>query len=66
MKKSEAKQKCIEFLISKGYIFNGNNITPPDAEHPLDAMAIQDEMEEISDCNYTLRYVGDNLRIVKV
>lgn len=62
----KTKAKCIEFLTSKGYIFNGQNITAPDTNSPLEAISIQDELEEISDCKFTLQYIGDNLRLVAV
>jgi hypothetical protein len=59
MKTNEAK----EFLISRGYIFKGNKITAPDAEHPLDAISIQDELED--NFGMQLRYEGDILKLVK-
>ncbi len=62
----KAKQAAIDFLTSKGYIFKGQNITAPDADSPLDAISIQNELEDVTNCEFTLQYVGDNLRLVKL
>lgn len=58
MKKQQAK----DFLIAKGYVFKGSKITAPDAEHPLDAISIQDELEDNFGCR--LQYIGDTLKLI--
>lgn len=55
------KQKCINILTENGYEIKGNKVIAPDADSPLDAISIQDQL---SDNGYRLQYVGDTLKLV--
>ena len=69
MKRSEAKQIVTKLLTDAGYQISGDNITAPEAQSPLDAISIQDQLSDIvfeGDNVFQLQYVGDRLSLVEV
>lgn len=68
MKKQEAKAIAVKLLAENGYKFKGDIITAPDADSPLDAISIQDQLSDIVfDDSFTfhLQYVGNHLKLVQ-
>ena len=70
MTKSETKTKAIEMLADSGYTFKGDTLTAPDAQYPLDAISIQNQLSEITyfengeEYCFQLRYEGGKLKLI--